>query len=1003
MGIVKDALTKAVDFVSSEIVPIKYDLMKAGLLKPQGSDYESKANLVDPYNYNATVYGYKEKFSILDYSKARQICNADPVISAIIQTRVNQVGTFAVPRVDRYKCGFKIKLRDNEKRPNAAQKKKIKEMERFIMNCGYEESVYDTPDIKKKDSFEAFLRKVTRDTLTFDQCLPSGTLIETNRGYIPIEDVVVGDVVTTHLGRKKRVSELKRNRFSGKMIEISCGGQKIVSTDYHPFLVENDPDARFRASFDAEWIPAGDVKKGSYLTYPKISLHEEQGFSFKIFGDEQRRYPNIPYRKISDEIGVHPSTIARIARGSYQKQGKVVNVVEDYLSKIGFELVSRSSEKVVLDESMARFLGLYVAEGNRSGNTCRLTINGDRDDLIRFVSDWFESLGVTCSKSDYVDRNAVTLIGNSSELANWMEEFCGKGSHHKRVPDFIFKAKDSIKKEFLAGYLSGDGSFDGARASFTTVSRELFSGIRLLCNHFGVFVKQRIRNFDSYGWSEQYMGTMSGETWRDIAKDTNLPCISLDRPREAYLQDENNYYLKVSSVKTEDVEDLEVFNIEVEEDNSYLANGFISHNCTFEVVPRRNGLPAKFMAVDAATIKILPDKREKQAIWGRGYDETTQVAQNYEAYNMKYADIKQRDAENPRYVQVVNGTPRAWFDEWEMAFGVRNPRTDLLSNGYGFSEVEMLLTTITAHINAETYNRKFFSQGSSQKGILSFTGQVPPDQLESFKRQWHQQVAGVQNAWRTPIVSGGKDSELKWINLHSTNKDMEWGKYVEYLIKTICGVYQIDPMEIGFDISRNSTGGSSNGGGIGGQGQQIERLKYSKDKGLDPLLRFIANMINEYVVWRLDPEFEFEFVGLNVVGEKEQIDLDKTKIETYKTINELRAEHDLPPLKDPTDIKNAGDLVMNNNFIQAYQSLSQAGMGDKMGGGMGMEGGGEMSPDGQMGGAQDQNQEEPDYENMSDEELQAELDKLQGGGKEKKPQETMKSFKEKTETLEIIL
>jgi len=587
MGIVKDALTKAVDFVSSEIVPIKYDLMKAGLLKPQGSDYESKANLVDPYNYNATVYGYKEKFSILDYSKARQICNADPVISAIIQTRVNQVGTFAVPRADRYKCGFKIKLRDNEKKPSASQKKKIKEMERFIMNCGYEESVYDTPDIKKKDSFEAFLRKITRDTLSFDQC-------------------------------------------------------------------------------------------------------------------------------------------------------------------------------------------------------------------------------------------------------------------------------------------------------------------------------------------------------------------------------------------------------------------------TFEVVPRRNGLPAKFMAVDAATIKILPDKREKQAIWGRGYDETTQVAQNYEAYNMKYADIKQRDAENPRYVQVVNGTPRAWFDEWEMAFGVRNPRTDLLSNGYGFSEVEMLLTTITAHINAETYNRKFFSQGSSQKGILSFTGQVPPDQLESFKRQWHQQVAGVQNAWRTPIVSGGKDSELKWINLHSTNKDMEWGKYVEYLIKTICGVYQIDPMEIGFDISRNSTGGSSNGGGIGGQGQQIERLKYSKDKGLDPLLRFIANMINEYVVWRLDPEFEFEFVGLNVVGEKEQIDLDKTKIETYKTINELRAEHDLPPLKDPTDIKNAGDLVMNSNFIQAYQSLSQAGMGGEMGGGMGMEGGGEMSPDGQMGGAQDQNQEEPDYENMSDEELQAELDKLQGA-------ETTKSFQEKVEELEIIL
>ena len=179
-------------------------------------------------------------------------------------------------------------------------------------------------------------------------------------------------------------------------------------------------------------------------------------------------------------------------------------------------------------------------------------------------------------------------------------------------------------------------------------------------------------------------------------------------------------------------------------------------------------------------------------------------------------------------------------------------------------------------------------------------------------------------------------------------------------------------------------------------GQQVERLKYSKDRGLDPLLRFIANILNDYIVWRIDPDFEFEFVGLNATSEKEQIDLDKAKGEVFASIDELRAEHDLPPCKKPEDMK-IGDFIMNPQFIQAYQAMSpmDEGMGgDMMGGGMpGQEqpGGEEMPQPGQ--------DEEPDYDNMSTEELEAELAKLEGKGGE----ETGKSLESKVKSLELIL
>lgn len=327
-----------------------------------------------------------------------------------------------------------------------------------------------------------------------------------------------------------------------------------------------------------------------------------------------------------------------------------------------------------------------------------------------------------------------------------------------------------------------------------------------------------------------------------------------------------------------------------------------------------------------------------------------------------------------------------------MAFGVRNPRTDILSYGYGYSEIEMLITTITSHMNAETYNRKFFSQGSTVKGIMTFEGNVPPDQLEAFRRQWYQQVTGVNNSWRTPIMSLGKDSKLNWTSLHSTNREMEFGKWMEYCIKTICGVFQIDPIEIGFDISKQGSGQSGGSGGLG-NGNQAERLDYSKDKGLTPLLSFIQGLINDYIVYRIDPNFEFEFVGLNGSTEKDDLDRAVQQVKSFKTINEIRAEHDLKPLPSFEDIKNPGDVVLDSSLIQFITGQMQNAQQPEMGpDGQPIQGGAPAGPD-QMSEAdgQDQSQEqEPDYENMSLEELQAELAKLEGP---QGPAQTQKSMR----------
>jgi hypothetical protein len=568
MGLVKDTLSKAIDFYKEELAPLRSDLLKAGILKPDPSAYDPKASLVDPWSYANTAYGYKEKYSILDYPKCRQITYADPVVAAVLQTRVNQVAAFAQPQRDKYKMGFRIRLRDTEKEASDAERDRAKEIEMFMLNAGVPENFDDTPELRRRDNFETFLRKITRDTLTFDQ----------------------------------------------------------------------------------------------------------------------------------------------------------VN---------------------------------------------------------------------------------------------------------------------------------------------------------------------------------------------------------------------------------------------------------------FEIVPRVDGKPYAFQAIDAATIRIIPDKKENieqfgapNAGAGRVFVQSTGTERAFKEFRPKH----------PRFAQVIQGTVRHVFDEWELAHGIRNPRTDIAAYGYGFSEIEMLITTITSHMNAETYNRKFFSQGSTIKGVITFEGSVPPDQLEAFRRQWYQQVTGVNNSWRTPIMALGKENKMNWTSLHSTNREMEFGKWLEYCIKTICGVFQMDPIEIGFDIAKMGAGQQSSSGGLG-NGNQAERFAFSQDKGLRPLLVFLQTMINDYIVYRIDPNYEFEFVGLNVNSEKDDLDKSIQQVKAFKTINEIRSEHDLDELSLEKIKKNPGELILDSSFIQYITGQIQAeqdpmgGMGggdpSQMGAGMGGDQGGE--------GGEDQ-QAEPDYENMSLEELQAEYDKLSGGG-----------------------
>jgi len=353
----------------------------------------------------------------------------------------------------------------------------------------------------------------------------------------------------------------------------------------------------------------------------------------------------------------------------------------------------------------------------------------------------------------------------------------------------------------------------------------------------------------------------------------------------------------------------------------------------FEIVKDpKTGKPSAFYAVDSGTIRL--------------------------------SDPKTRIEKGIYYVQFIDGNLYTAYDYGEMAFAVRNPTTDIKANGYGISEIEMALNYISSQIYGEEYNKRFFTQGSTPKGIVNIKGSnVPREELDAFRRAWHAQLTGVSNAWKTPILSseGGVD----WINLGQSNRDMEFGRWLEYLVNVVCGVYQIDPVEINFP----------NKGGVSGQSRPmndssaIERIKFSKDKGLVPLLRFVEKTINRYLVYPLtDGKYEFAFHGYTDLIEEQKIRLEKQEVEYLKTVNEVRSQYGLKELPQ-------GDIILNPVYAQAKMAADAAAAEQ----GQPPEGEEGMSEEEQQAAEDEENQNEGDEgaEELADDES-SDLDEYGG-------------------------
>lgn len=244
------------------------------------------------------------------------------------------------------------------------------------------------------------------------------------------------------------------------------------------------------------------------------------------------------------------------------------------------------------------------------------------------------------------------------------------------------------------------------------------------------------------------------------------------------------------------------------------------------------------------------------------------------------------------------------FTYEELALFVRNRSTDLERCGYGTSELESSLETLTNFLSAMAFTREGLDNNAIPRGILVMSGQFPREQMEAFQAGWQARLRGAQNAWTLPVLqSRGQQATAQYINTNAEFSEMAFAKWISLQSSIMCAVYGLDPAEIGMESFTASSTSNLSGD------DTAERLAAARDKGLDPLLSDIESFITENICSRFWDKARFTFTGVN----PGDVEAKRQTKERLQSIDELRASLGM----DPYPIKWIGQLPADKGLLDA--------------------------------------------------------------------------------------
>ena len=343
-------------------------------------------------------------------------------------------------------------------------------------------------------------------------CFAAGTMVLSEKGYVPIETLQAGDMVVTHKGRLQKV--------------LRIGAKEA----------DNVVDVRIR-------------------TRPTMRLTADHKFwSIK------KSHHNHANHLIADEIGFEQ--LQNLGIGGYVAQNTKYDIPMPQLPDI----------RGLSHEKLLEMAGWYVGDGyirrftgkNKKGVVFALV----NEKKINAFRDAFPMFTGTAGK----DGKVVVYC---TELAEWLISQFGEHALNKTIPAWLIAASQPLKDAFVSGYFATDGHYNEDDIKcFTTVSASLAYGVADMIGHTSVS-KQKINP----------VGIIEG---RLVNQHDVYYIRACNNPRYFHHYEDWDF-VRISEI-SEPSKDI-VYQIEVEEDHSYVSAGIVSANCqSFSIAGSQEGL-----------------------------------------------------------------------------------------------------------------------------------------------------------------------------------------------------------------------------------------------------------------------------------------------------------------------------------------------------------------------------------------------------------------------------
>ena len=202
------------------------------------------------------------------------------------------------------------------------------------------------------------------------------------------------------------------------------------------------------------------------------------------------------------------------------------------------------------------------------------------------------------------ERTVIKFIITQKWFAEFLTQI-GRGASNKQIPSKWLNLPSSKIKALLDGYLSADGGIkNGKNLGFSTVSKKLAISISVFGAKIGY-------NFTLYEYKNKETCVIEGRICKQKEYRYEGYIVLNGNRTQSFIEKE--YIFKPVKSNEETKIKKTVYNFEVEEDNSYVANGIIVHNCQDISIAKqdRKGLAGDRSGLFYEALRILKEVKPK--------------------------------------------------------------------------------------------------------------------------------------------------------------------------------------------------------------------------------------------------------------------------------------------------------------------------------------------------------------------------------------------------------